>query len=68
MFCRNIYIIRTHTNIMPIMITDYRARCCGTCKNNKQEFLDGGLVACELEADPQDIYSICATHYEPEEC
>jgi hypothetical protein len=51
----------------PTILPDYRARCCGTCKHNKQEFLDGGIVDCELGAEPRDIFSFCVGNYEPEE-
>lgn len=54
------------TDNTPIIVTDYRARCCGTCKHNNQPWGECS-IECKLGADPFDQFSICATHYEPEE-
>ena len=67
MFCRNIYIIRTHTNIMTIMmIQSYRARCCGTCKNSCYSNYNENRI-CALDESEHNMFCICASDYEPKE-
>jgi len=52
----------------PTMTTDYRARCCGTCKHGKAY----DLHQCRCDMEGNNIYtvspfSICANHYELKE-
>jgi len=54
------------TPTAPIMITDYRARCCGTCRHHKTS-PKIGYCECELSEDKHNNYSICMS-YEMEEC
>lgn len=48
----------------PIMLTDYRARCCGTCKNNISSCIEE--VGCKFEEGFKDVFGICMS-YEPED-
>ena len=51
----------------PLMLTDYRARCCGTCKHFSDGQYEYGDL-CKLDETVLcDRYSICMSNYEPEE-
>jgi hypothetical protein len=43
----------------PIMITDYTARCCGTCNNFWSD-----CSVCGLSTDFVSPFGICSTDYE----
>ena len=50
------------------LLTEYRARCCGMCKNCKLPVFTecGAYYECEIDNLEKNPFSICTTYYEPE--
>jgi hypothetical protein len=51
----------------PIMVSTYRARCCGTCANSYYSNYNENRI-CALDESEHNMFCICASKYEPEEC
>lgn len=50
----------------PTTITDYHARCCGTCKNKDREPEPSSITRCVLSEKFNSTFAICMS-YDPEE-
>ncbi len=48
------------------MITDYRARCCGTCRHKDNDPEPGMITRCLISEKFESTFAICMK-YKPEE-